>query len=149
MPSKDPGLENIIDLGDDKQFLKDIEIHESQDQAHLEFSELYREPWREEEQLKQLYKTHMNQIKDQRSRHSRSSNKDLHLYLYLPFISSVRKILSRPASNQACYHLYLCTTSMQVRIYNKYLTLINITLRTDNIYNTVHSLIFLELGRAY
>ena len=61
-PSKHPRLENIIDPGDDEQFSKDIKkIHESKDQAHIEFSE---ELWREDEQLKQLYKTHMNQIKD-------------------------------------------------------------------------------------
>ena len=36
--------------------MKDIETHESQDQAHIEFSELYRERLREVERLKQLYK---------------------------------------------------------------------------------------------
>ena len=63
-PSKHPRLENIIDPGDDEQFLKDIEIHENQNQARIEMSELSREPWCEDKQLKQLYKTHMNQIKD-------------------------------------------------------------------------------------
>ena len=55
-------------LGDNEQFLKDIEIHKSKDQAHTKFSELYREPrepWLQGEQLKQVHKTHMNQIKDQ------------------------------------------------------------------------------------
>ena len=37
-PSKHPRLENIIDPDNDEQFLKDIEIHESQDQAHIKFS---------------------------------------------------------------------------------------------------------------
>ena len=46
-------------------FLKVIEAHERWDQAHIQFSELYREPWCEVEQLKHLYKTHMYQIKDQ------------------------------------------------------------------------------------
>ena len=63
MPSKHPRLENIIDPGDDEQFSKDIDIHEGQDQAHIEFSELCRELWRKDKQLKQLYKTHINQIK--------------------------------------------------------------------------------------
>ena len=40
-------------------------IQENQDQAHIEFSELYREPWRNDKKLKQLYETHMYQIKDQ------------------------------------------------------------------------------------
>ena len=45
--------------------MKDIETHESQDQAHIELSKLYREPWREFQQMQQLYRTHMYQIKDQ------------------------------------------------------------------------------------
>ena len=43
--------------------MKDIETYESHDQAHIEFSELYRDPWREDKQLKQLYQTDMHQIK--------------------------------------------------------------------------------------
>ena len=42
-----------------------MKTYESQDQAQIECSELYREPSREDERLKQLYKTQMYQIKDQ------------------------------------------------------------------------------------
>ena len=65
MPSKHPQLENIIGPGDNGQFSKDIEIHESQDQAHIKVLELSRELWPEDEQLKQFHEIHMNQIKDQ------------------------------------------------------------------------------------
>ena len=47
--------------------MKDIHRHENQSHAfnrfHNEFSQLRREPWCDDEQLKQLYKTHMSQIK--------------------------------------------------------------------------------------
>ena len=58
-------LDNIIDPDHNEQFLNNIEKHESQDQALIKLSEQYCEPWHEDEQLKHLYKTHMNQIKDQ------------------------------------------------------------------------------------
>ena len=50
-------LDNIIDPDDNEQFLKDIEKHESQDQALIKFSQQYGEPWHEDKQLKRLYKT--------------------------------------------------------------------------------------------
>ena len=65
-PCKYPRPENIIDPVDNDQFLNDIEKQENkdQDQAFIEFSQRYGEPWRDDQQLKQLYKTHMSQIKD-------------------------------------------------------------------------------------
>ena len=71
-PSKYPRLENIIDPVDNEQFLKDIENQENQNNAFIEFSQRYGEPWRDDEQLKQLYETHMNQIKDQEIRGRRT-----------------------------------------------------------------------------
>ena len=67
-PSKHPRQENIIDPVDNDQFLNDIQKHENHDQAFIEFSQRYGEPWRDYEQLKQLHKTHMSQIKDQEIR---------------------------------------------------------------------------------
>ena len=64
-PSKHPRLENIIDPDNNEQFLNDNQKHENQDHAFIELSLRYGEPWRDDEQLKQLYRTHMNQIKDQ------------------------------------------------------------------------------------
>ena len=64
--------ENIIDPNDNDQFLNNIQKHENHDQAFLKFSQRYSEPWRDDEQLKQLYKTHMSQIKDQEIRGRRT-----------------------------------------------------------------------------
>ena len=66
--------ENIIDPDDNNQFLNDTEKHESQKQALTYFSQQYGEPWLDDEQLTQLYGTHMNQIKDQdiQGRHTRT-----------------------------------------------------------------------------
>ena len=71
---KCPRPENIIDPIDNDQFLNDIEKQENHDQAFIEFSQRYGEPWHDDEQLKQLYKTHVSQIKDQefRGRHTRT-----------------------------------------------------------------------------
>ena len=73
-PSKYPRQENIIDPVDNDQFLNDIQKQENQNHAFIEFSQRYSEPWGDDEQLKQLYKTHMGQIKDQeiRGRHTRT-----------------------------------------------------------------------------
>ena len=73
-PSKYPRPENVIDLYDNEQFLNDIEKQENHDHAFIEFSQLYGEPWGDDEHLKQLYKTHMGQIKNQeiRGRHTRT-----------------------------------------------------------------------------
>ena len=69
MPSKHPRIENIIDPGDDERVLKDIEIHEGQ----ADISQRYGEPSLDDEQLNQLYRTHMNQMGDQeiQGRHTR------------------------------------------------------------------------------
>ena len=64
-PSKYPRQENIIDPVDNDQFLNDIEKQENHDQAFIEFSQRHDEPWLDDEQLKQLYKAHMSQVKDQ------------------------------------------------------------------------------------
>ena len=72
MPSKYPRPENIIDPDNNEQFLNDIEKQENKDHAFIEFSQRYGEPWRDDEQLKQLYKTHMGQIKDQEIRGRRT-----------------------------------------------------------------------------
>ena len=64
-PSKHPRPENIIDPDNNEQFLNDNQKHENQDHTFIEFLLRYGEPWRDDEQLKQLYRTHMNQIKDQ------------------------------------------------------------------------------------
>ena len=64
-PSKYPRQENIIDPDNNDQFLNDIEKQENHDQTFIEFSERYGEPWGDDEQLRQLYKTHMGQIKNQ------------------------------------------------------------------------------------
>ena len=45
--------------------MNDIEKQENKDHAFIEFSQRYGESWRDDEQLKQLYRTHMSQIKDQ------------------------------------------------------------------------------------
>ena len=66
--SKYPRPENVIDPDDNEQFFKDIEKHENQNHAFIEFSERYGEPWGDDLQLKQLYKTHMGQIKNQEIR---------------------------------------------------------------------------------
>ena len=73
--SKYPRQENIIDPVDYDQFLNDIQKHENHDQAFSEFSQRYGEPWCDDEQLEELYKTHMSQIKNQeiRSRHTRTT----------------------------------------------------------------------------
>ena len=55
----------LIHADDNEQFLNDIEKQENKDQAFIEFSQRYGEPWRDDERLKQLYKTHIAQIKDQ------------------------------------------------------------------------------------
>ena len=67
-------MTNVIDSSDNEQFSKDIELHEGQDQAHIEFSELPRELWRERTIETTLQNPHKS---DQRSRHSWSLNKDL------------------------------------------------------------------------
>ena len=71
-PSKYPQPENIIDPVDNYQFLNDIEKQENKDHAFIEVSQRYGEPWCDDEQLKQLYKTHMSQIKDQEIRGRRT-----------------------------------------------------------------------------
>ena len=71
-PSKYPRQQNIIDPDDNEKFLNNIEKQENKDQAFTEFSQLYGEPWGDDEQLKQLYKTHMDQIKDQEVRGRRT-----------------------------------------------------------------------------
>ena len=71
-PSKYPRSENIIDPVDNDQFLNDIEKQENKDHAFIEFSERYGEPWGDDKQLKQLYKIHMSQIKDQEIRGRRT-----------------------------------------------------------------------------
>ena len=71
-PSKYPRQENIIDPIDNEQFLKDVEKHENQNHTFFEFSQRYGEPWGNDKQLKQLYKTHMSQIKDQEIRGRRT-----------------------------------------------------------------------------
>ena len=70
--SKYSRQENIIDPDDNDQFLNDIQKHENQNHAFIEFSERYGEPWGDDEQLKHLYKTHMSQIKDQEIRDRRT-----------------------------------------------------------------------------
>ena len=70
--SKYPRQENIIDSDDNDQFLNDIEKQENKDHVFIEFSQRYGEPWGNDEQLKQLYKTHMAQIKDQEIRGRRT-----------------------------------------------------------------------------
>ena len=45
--------------------MKDIQKHANQNNAFIEFSQRYCEPWGDDERLKQPYKTHMSQIKDQ------------------------------------------------------------------------------------
>ena len=72
MHFKYPRPENIIDPVDNEQFLNDIQKHENQNHAFIEFSQRYGEPWGDDEQLKQLYKTHMSQIKDQEIRGRRT-----------------------------------------------------------------------------
>ena len=67
-PSKYPRQENIIDPVNNDQFLNDIEKQENQNHAFIEFSKQYGEPWHDDEQLKQLYKTHMSQINNQEIR---------------------------------------------------------------------------------
>ena len=67
-PSKYPRQENIIDPVNNEQFLNDIEKQENKDHAFIELSQRCGVPWRDDEQLKQLYKTHMNQLKDQEIR---------------------------------------------------------------------------------
>ena len=64
-PSKYLRQQNIIDPDNNEQFLNDIQKHKHRNHAFIEFSQRYGEPWRDDEQLKQLYKTHMGQIKDQ------------------------------------------------------------------------------------
>ena len=64
-PSKYPLQENVIDTDDNEQFFKDIQMHENQNHAFIEFSKRYGEPWGDDLQLKELYKTHMGQIKNQ------------------------------------------------------------------------------------
>ena len=65
MHFKYPRPENIIDPVDNEQFLNDIQKHKNQNHAFIEFSQRYGEPCGDDEQLNQLYKTHMSQIKDQ------------------------------------------------------------------------------------
>ena len=65
-PSKYPRKENVIDPDDNEQFFKDIQKHENQNHAFIEFSKRYEEPWGDDLQLKELYKTHMRQIKNYR-----------------------------------------------------------------------------------
>ena len=71
-PSKYPRPENIIDPVDNEQFLNDIEKQENKGHAFIEFSKRYGEPWGDDEQLRQLYKTHTSQIKDQEIRGRRT-----------------------------------------------------------------------------
>ena len=71
-PSKYSRQENIIDPVDNDQFLNDTQRHENQNHAFIEFSERYGEPWGDDEQLKQLYKTHIEQIKNQEIRGRRT-----------------------------------------------------------------------------
>ena len=71
-PSKYSRQENIIDPVDNEQFFKDIQTHENQNHAFIEFSERYGEPWGDDLQLKELYKTHMGQIKNQEIRGRRT-----------------------------------------------------------------------------
>ena len=52
----------------------------------------YSEPWHEDEQLKQLYKTYMNQIKDQGIYGRQTSN--------WPFPNSILKLRPRLISHQ-------------------------------------------------
>ena len=56
-PSKYSRQENIIDPIDYEQFLNDIQKQENHDKAFIEFSKQYGEPWHDDKQLKQLYKT--------------------------------------------------------------------------------------------
>ena len=72
-PSKYPRQENIIDPVDNEQSLNYIKKQENKDHAFVEFSQQYREPWSDDEQLKQLYKIHMKQIKDQEIKCRRSA----------------------------------------------------------------------------
>ena len=70
------GLLNIHDrktlLIDIDRFFEDIQKQENHDKAFIEFSKQYGEPWRDDKQLKQLYKTHMSQIRDQEIRGRRT-----------------------------------------------------------------------------
>ena len=101
-PSKYPRPENIIDSVDNEQFLNDIEKQENKDHAFIEFSQRYGEPWRDDEQLKQLYKIHMSQIKDQEIRGRRTRT-----YLrYLneqegPLISNMETIIKETYHHQS------------------------------------------------
>ena len=72
MHFKYPRPENIIDPDDNEQFLNDIEKQENRDHAFGEFSKRYGEPWGDDLQLKELYKTHMSQIKNQEIRGRRT-----------------------------------------------------------------------------
>ena len=85
-PSKYPRLQNIIDPVNNEQFLNDIEKQENKDHAFIEFSEQYGEPWGDDERLKQLYKTHMGQIKDQEIRGRRTQT-------YLRYLNDQRGTL--------------------------------------------------------
>ena len=84
--SKNPRPENIIDPVDNDQFLNDIEKQENKDHAFIEFSQRYAEPWRDDEQLKQLCKTYMSQIKDQEIRGRRTQT-------YLRYLNDQQGIL--------------------------------------------------------
>ena len=64
-PSKCLRQQNIIDPDDNEQFLNYVQKHENQNHAFIEFSQRYGGPWGDDERLKQLYQTHMRQIKDQ------------------------------------------------------------------------------------
>ena len=72
MHFKYPRPENIIDTVDNERFLNDIQKHENQNHAFIEFSQRYGEPWGDDVQLKRLYETHMSQIKDQEIRGRRT-----------------------------------------------------------------------------
>ena len=89
--SKYPRQENIIDPVDNDQFLNDIEKQENQNHAFIEFSKQYGEPWRDE-QLKQLYKTHMSQIKNQEIRGRRTRT-------YLRYLNDQQGTLINSKSN--------------------------------------------------
>ena len=69
---KYPGSENIIDPDDNEKFFNNIQKQENQYQDLTYFSQQYGEPWPDDEQLKQLYRTYMNQIKDQEIRGRRT-----------------------------------------------------------------------------
>ena len=85
-PSKYLRKENIIDLVNNEQIFKDIQQQENKDKELIEFSQRYGEPWGDDEQQRQLYKTHMSQIKDQVIRGRRT-------WIYLRYLNDQRGTL--------------------------------------------------------